>query len=95
MADTAGNCRPACRLWHSGPAGLIAPDASAAAAMCVPLLAEHGRCVVKIHSRDIPHKSDIGGVRLDLTSAEAVHAGGIRKFWSGRAACVPMPASKA
>ncbi len=36
------------------------------------LLARHGRCVLKIHSRDIQHKSDVGGVVLDLESALAV-----------------------
>jgi len=29
--------------------------------------------VLKINSRDIVHKSDVGGVRLNLTSAQAVH----------------------
>ena len=37
-----------------------------------PLLAEHGACVVKIFSPDITHKSDVGGVVLNLKSAEAV-----------------------
>jgi len=34
------------------------------------LLASHPSIVVKILSRDLTHKSDIGGVRLDITSAE-------------------------
>ncbi len=37
-----------------------------------PLLAEHGACVVKIFSPDITHKSDVGGVVLNLTTPEAV-----------------------
>ena len=35
------------------------------------ILAQNAACVVKIHSRDITHKSDVGGVRLGLESAEA------------------------
>jgi len=38
-------------------------------------IAEHGACVVKILSDEISHKSDVGGVRLDLERAdEAEHA---------------------
>ena len=46
------------------------PDEAAAAAR--PILAEGGTVAVKILSPDIVHKSDIGGVKLDLTSEEAV-----------------------
>ncbi len=35
------------------------------------IIAEHGACAVKIFSPDILHKTDVGGVRLDLTSPEA------------------------
>ena len=53
------------------PARLAAsPDE--AAKIAVPLLAEHGSCVIKILSRDIQHKSDVEGVVLDLTSTGAV-----------------------
>lgn len=45
------------------------PDEAAAAAM--PLLAS-GAIAVKILSRDIVHKSDVGGVRLNLASEAAV-----------------------
>jgi len=37
-----------------------------------PIISEHGAAVIKILSVDIPHKSDIGGVRLDLESPEQV-----------------------
>ena len=37
-----------------------------------PIFAEGGTVAVKILSPDIIHKSDIGGVKLDLTSEEAV-----------------------
>jgi acetyltransferase len=45
------------------------PDEAAAAA--TPLLGS-GAVAVKIFSRDIVHKSDVGGVRLNLASAAAV-----------------------
>jgi acetyltransferase len=43
-----------------------------AAERAAPMLAAHGACVVKIFSRDIPHKSDVSGVALDLASPQAV-----------------------
>jgi acetyltransferase len=46
------------------------PDEAAAAAR--PILAEGKPVAVKILSPDVVHKSDVGGVRLDLTSEEAV-----------------------
>ena len=36
------------------------------------LLPASGGCVIKVLSEDLPHKSDVGGVRLGLTSADAV-----------------------
>ncbi|MBM6596566.1 bifunctional acetate--CoA ligase family protein/GNAT family N-acetyltransferase [Microvirga pudoricolor] len=48
------------------------PDEAVAAAR--PVLAEGGRVAVKIVSPDIVHKSDIGGVRLDLSSESEVAA---------------------
>ncbi|KFG67166.1 bifunctional acetate--CoA ligase family protein/GNAT family N-acetyltransferase [Microvirga sp. BSC39] len=46
------------------------PDEAAEAAR--PILDEGGTVAVKILSPDIVHKSDIGGVKLDLTTEEAV-----------------------
>jgi acetyltransferase len=52
----------------------LARDPDEAAAAAAPLL-EGGRSVVlKILSPDITHKSDVGGVQLNLTSVEAVRA---------------------
>ena len=48
------------------------PDAAAAAA--APFLSKGEAVVVKIHSRDIVHKSEVDGVRLNLTSDAAVRA---------------------
>lgn len=53
---------------------LLARDAAEAVAAAKPFLAEGQAVVVKILSPDIVHKSDVGGVRLNLTSQEAVHA---------------------
>jgi acetyltransferase len=51
---------------------ILARTPDEAAQVAGPLLAQHGRCVVKIQSRDIQHKSDVGGVVLDLASPQAV-----------------------
>ncbi|ASR42876.1 GNAT family N-acetyltransferase [Xanthomonas citri pv. mangiferaeindicae] len=48
------------------------PDADAAAGAAAALLERGGAVAVKIWSRDIPHKSDIDGVRLNLASVDAV-----------------------
>ena len=50
----------------------LAETADEAAAAAQPILAEGGTVAVKVLSPDIVHKSDIGGVRLDLTSEDAV-----------------------
>lgn len=49
----------------------IAADPEEAGRLASEILASHASVVVKILSRDISHKSDVGGVRLDLESAEA------------------------
>jgi len=49
-----------------------ARDPDEAARMAAPILAAGGTVAVKILSQDIPHKSDVGGVELDLTSEQAV-----------------------
>jgi acetyltransferase len=41
-------------------------------ALAERIIAKHGAAVLKVLSDDISHKSDVGGVRLDLGSAEAV-----------------------
>jgi acetyltransferase len=50
----------------------LAHDATEAVVAARPILAEGGTVAVKILSPDIVHKSDIGGVKLDLTSEAAV-----------------------
>ena len=52
---------------------LLAHDPDEAAAVAAPLLRGGGTVVVKILSPDIVHKSEISGVRLNLTSERAVH----------------------
>jgi acetyltransferase len=51
---------------------LLAHDPDEAAALAAPLLADGSTVVVKILSPDIVHKSEVGGVRLNLTSERAV-----------------------
>lgn len=50
-----------------------AADADEAVAHASTLFAQGATVVLKIMSRDIVHKSDVGGVVLNLTNAEAVH----------------------
>jgi acetyltransferase len=52
---------------------LLARNADEAAAAARPFLAEGLGVVAKILSPDIVHKSEVGGVRLNLTSERAVH----------------------
>ena len=51
---------------------LLARDPDEAAAVAAPLLQDGSTVVAKILSPDIVHKSEVGGVRLNLTSAAAV-----------------------
>jgi acetyltransferase len=51
---------------------VLARDGEGAAAAAEPFLSAGNGVVVKILSRDIIHKSDVGGVRLNLTSTKAV-----------------------
>jgi acetyltransferase len=48
----------------------VSPDE--AAAVAAPLLAQGQTVAVKIHSPDIVHKSEVAGVRLNLSDADAV-----------------------
>jgi len=52
----------------------LARDADHAVELALPLLEAGESVAVKIFSADIPHKSDIDGVRLNLGSTQAVHA---------------------
>jgi acetyltransferase len=58
----------------------LAETADEAAAAARPILAEGGTVALKILSPDIVHKSDIGGVRLDLTSEDAVRKAALDIF---------------
>jgi acetyltransferase len=51
-----------------------AADAEQAAVHAATLFAQGATVVLKILSRDIVHKSDVGGVVLNLTNPDAVHA---------------------
>ena len=51
---------------------LLARDADEAVARAAPFLARNDAVVAKILSPDIVHKSEVGGVRLNLTNANAV-----------------------
>ncbi len=50
----------------------LARDAAEAVALAKPYLAKDTPVVLKIQSPDIVHKSEVGGVRLNLTSEHAV-----------------------
>ena len=56
---------PMAPLWR-------AADADDAARIAAPLLAEGATVAVKVLSPDIPHKSDVDGVRLNLPNPDAV-----------------------
>jgi acetyltransferase len=51
---------------------LLARDADEAAAIAAPMLAARNPVVLKIQSPDITHKSEVGGVRLNLVDERAV-----------------------
>src|SRR5262249_18045240 len=48
----------------------VARDPAEVAAMAQRWIAASGSCVIKVLSEDIPHKSDVGGVRLGLERAD-------------------------
>ncbi len=49
---------------------LVADSPARVEAIARDIIREHGACVIKVLSDDISHKSDVGGVRLDLQHAE-------------------------
>lgn len=51
---------------------MLAADSAAAARVVPPMLERGGTVAVKISSRDISHKSDVGGVVLNLATVAAV-----------------------
>lgn len=51
---------------------LLARDAMEAIALAAPFLSRNEAVVAKILSPDIVHKSEVGGVRLNLTNAHAI-----------------------
>ncbi len=53
---------------------VLCVDAEAAVRAATPLLAAGGTVAVKLWSVDIPHTSDVDGVRLGVSSADAVRA---------------------
>jgi acetyltransferase len=65
---------------------IAARNADEAAAAARPLLAGGGTVAVKILSPDIVHKSDVGGVRLNLTSEQAVREATLEVLELARAA---------
>src|SRR5215471_10543774 len=67
-------------------ATFAAADAEQAVAAASRLFAEGKTVVLKINSRDIVHKSDVGGVVLNLTNPEAVRAAATEILARARAA---------
>jgi acetyltransferase len=65
------------------------PEEAAAAA--APFLKRGDKVAVKILSPDIVHKSDVGGVRLNLANAEAIRAAAVEVMARARAA---VPAAR-
>ena len=53
---------------------VFAPTPEQAERACAPLLSDGQKVAVKIVSRDVAHKSEVGGVRLNLSSPTAVRS---------------------
>jgi acetyltransferase len=71
LSEAEGKCLLAAAGVPVAPS-VVAASAEIAAHAAGPLVAEHGAVVLKILSPDITHKSDVGGVVIDLTSEAAV-----------------------
>ncbi len=72
-------------LRHSVAPATLARDADEAAAAAAPFLRDGGTVAVKILSPDIVHKSDVGGVRLNLTSEARGARRPSTRCWRARA----------
>jgi acetyltransferase len=72
------------------PRTIIAADAAAVEAAARDLLESFPAVVVKIRSKEISHKSDVGGVVLDLASPEAARTAATEM--AGRLAATVSPA---
>jgi acetyltransferase len=65
---------------------VLAQNADEAEAAAAPLIAEGKAIAVKIHSPDIVHKSEVMGVRLNLTTGRAVREATLDVLTKARAA---------
>jgi len=65
---------------------VLAADAERAVEAAAPFFAAGATVALKIESRDIVHKSDVGGVRLNLTDREAVRGAAAEVLAKARAA---------
>jgi acetyltransferase len=73
LSEAEGKALLAC--YRIPVAETLTPDTAADAGEAAKaLLGVHGAVVLKIRSDDISHKSDVGGVRLDLKSTAEVEA---------------------
>jgi acetyltransferase len=65
---------------------VLAASPQEAASLSAQFLTDGGRVTVKIVSRDIVHKSDVGGVRLNVASADAAASAAEEVIANARAA---------
>ena len=72
-----------------------AADAEQAVAYAAAMFAQGMTVVLKIMSRDIVHKSDVGGVVLNLTNPDAVWTATARNHGARQGRCGPKRGSPA